>query len=331
LPDPTIGKSKMTFKSLKLYWKKITKLFQRSLTRIAVGMVVGFIIGIILLVILQQNVSAAIIFIAAAFAGVFAEIFVRFAENVFALRTQLRPLNQVLGTIATEDTWVYISAWRRDLDDLEHSRLYRNDPERQDQPLIIGSKYVYGRGDATALSYVSKAVEKASKGKTQIFVEDSERTYDEWNKSAICIGAHNSKTREILDKFTNTFFKFEANYKVIVEVGAELSSNQDGVQFVDGVKQTKAQDSSDIDYAILLKLRDEYHPGKNIIVLAGLGDSGTAGAAYYLLNHFDKLPHEKDTFGVLIEVPSGPQSAREIKFSDIARPTIIGLPIGSAR
>jgi hypothetical protein len=312
---------------MRLFLQKIKELLlQRLLSRISLGIVIGLIIGVFLLVILQKNVSAVIIFIAAAFAGVFVEIFVRFAENTFYIQTQLKPLNQVLGTIALEDTWIYISAYRRNLDELEHSRLYRNDPERQNQPLIVGSEYVYGKGDATALAYVNKAIEKATRGKTEIFVEDTERSYDEWNKSAICIGAHNSKTREIFDKFSNTFFRFERNYTVIVDAHEEPSINEMGVHFADGIKLAKARDSSDIDYAILLKLKDEYHPNKNIIVIAGLGDKGTAGAAYYLLTHAEKLPSDKETFGVIIQVPSGPESAREVKFSDVSRQTIIRVP-----
>jgi len=56
------------------------------------------------------------------------------------------------------------------------------------------------------LSYVYQAIEKATKGKTRISVEDSEQMLDYWGRSVICIGAHNSKTREILDKFQTLFF-----------------------------------------------------------------------------------------------------------------------------
>lgn len=161
-----------------LFFENVNNLLQRFLTRISVGVIVGFTIGIGFLLIFQTDVSESVIFISAAFAGVFAEIFVRFTENVFILRNQLKPLNRVLGTIASDDSWIYISAWRRNLDDIEHSQLFRNDPDKQDQPLIVGSKYVYGRGDAIALSYIRQAIEKASKGKTQIFVEDSESTHN---------------------------------------------------------------------------------------------------------------------------------------------------------
>ena len=67
---------------------------------------------------------------------------------------------------------------------------------------------------------------------------------------------------------------------------------------------------------------------RNIIVIAGLSDDGTAGAAYFLLTHPEDLPYEKETFGVLIQVPSGPESARRVSFGDVSRPTIISIAGG---
>ena len=292
----------------------------------ATGVLLGFAVGIILFLTLQKDVSEFVILVAGAFAGVFAEIFVDFADKAIQAKRLINPLCRVLGSIATEVSWIYISAWRRDLDDLEHSRLFRNDPKRLSQPIIVGSQYVYGRGDAIALSYIYQAIEKATKGKTQIIVEDSEQMLDYWDRSVICIGAHNSKTREILAKFKNTFYRFELNYSIIIESSSVPTSNKTGVQFVEGVSRHTGRDSSDIDYGIILKLKDEYHPEKNILVIAGLGDAGTAGAAYYLLNRYKELPFEEDVFGVLIEVPSGYESARKIEFNKVSKSFDLSLP-----
>ncbi len=263
-----------------------------------------------------------------AFFGVFAEIFVDFAQNALQAKRLIHPLCRVLGTIAVEDSWIYISAWRRDLDDLSHSKLYRNDPKRLSQTTIVGSQYVYGKGDAIALSYVYQAIEKATKGKTHVTVEDSEQMLDYWDRSVICIGAHNSKTREVLAKFKNTFFRFDLNYSIIVKANSIPTSNKTEVQFMQGVARSAGRDSSDIDYAVILKLKDEYHPEKNVLIVAGLGDDGTAGAAYYLLNHYKDLPFEEETFGVLIEVPSGYESARKVLFDQVSKSFVVGVPNG---
>ncbi|HCR71046.1 MAG TPA: hypothetical protein DIW23_06350 [Anaerolineae bacterium] len=305
--------------NLKFYLKKISTFFENFLTRMSTGILIGFVVGMILFLTLQKDVSGFFLLLLGAFVGVFAEIFVDFGQKAFQTIRLINPLSRVLGTVSEEDSWIYISAWRRQLDDLEHSKLYRNDPKRLSQPIIVGSQYVYGKGDAIALSYVYQAIEKSTKGKTRITVEDSEQMLDYWNRSIICIGAHNSKTREILAKFQNTYFRFELNYSIIVEANAEIKSNKSGLNFVKGVNRSIGRDSSDIDYAVILKLKDEYHPNKTIIVIAGLGDDGTAGAAYYLLNNYRNLPFEEETFGVLIEVPSGYESARKVDFHQVSK------------
>jgi hypothetical protein len=149
---------------------------------------------------------------------------------------------------------------------------------------------------------------------------------DYWGRSTICIGAHNSKTREILAKFKNPYFRFELNYRIIVKANSSYTENKAGIKFTNGVVGFAGRDSSNVDYAIILKLRDEYYPEKNILVVAGLGDVGTAGAAYYLLNRFKELPFEDETFGVLIEVPSGYESARKVEFSQVSRSFDMSLP-----
>lgn len=101
------------------------------------------------------------------------------------------------------------------------------------------------------------------------------------------------------------------------------TQNKTGIKFVEGVSRIKGRDSSNVDYAVILKLKDEYHPENNILVIAGLGDTGTAGAAYFLLNNYKELPIEDEVFGVLIEVPSGYESARKVEFNQVSKSFVI--------
>jgi hypothetical protein len=309
----------LKFESIKFYLRKVfIYIKQRPLTSIAIGIFLGFIVGLLFYLILQKNVSNIFIILVSAFTGVFAEIFVEFAAEAIQKKQQLKPLQRVFGSIAEDDTWIYVSAWRRDLEDLDHSRLFRNDQKQKEQTFIIGSQFVYGKGDAMALSYLYQAIEKAGLRKKHITLEDSDQMNSAWGRSAICIGAHNSKTREILGKFKNPYFSFSENYSTIIKTDDKPITNSDGIMFYRGVFRSTAHDSSDIDYAVILKLKDEYFPEKNILVIAGLGDTGTAGGAYYLLTHFNELPYEEESFGVLIEVPSGYESARQADFEKIA-------------
>jgi hypothetical protein len=228
--------------NLGFYLKKVSTFFESFLTRIATGILLGFALGITLFLILQMDVSGFVLLLVGAFVGVIAEIFVDFAQKVIQTKRLINPLCRVLGTVAEEDSWIYISAWRRDLDDLEHSKLFRNDPKRIAQPIIVGSQYVYGKGDAIALSYVYQAIEEATNGKTRITVEDSEQMLDYWDRSVICIGAHNSKTREILAKFSTTYFSFELNYSIIVKSNSSIEKNKTGRHFTQGVTRTSGRD-----------------------------------------------------------------------------------------
>jgi hypothetical protein len=238
---------------------------------------------------------------------------------------QLRPLNQALGTIAEEDSYIYISPFTRNIKD---SPLYRDDPDRDYPPRIIGSSLVYGRGDSIALALVKGITDKATFGKYQANVLDAGQALDIWGKSVICIGGgNNRKTREILEKFSELPFRFEENYTIITKPDSEIIYNSLGTKFIRGVEIKRSHDSSAIDYGFILKLKDQFHHpnDKTIIVIAGLGDTGTAGAAYYLSNHFSDLPYGKDIFGELIQVPSGYQSARKVDFDTEAGNYMIKL------
>jgi len=73
------------------------------------------------------------------------------------------------------------------------------------------------------------------------------------------------------------------------------------------------------DYGVILKLRDEARDeGNRIIIVAGLGKDGTAGAAFYLWRHYGKLAALGDTFGVLIETTAGYESAKLVDFDAVA-------------
>jgi hypothetical protein len=295
------------------------RLRTKPLTLFSLILILGFLVGILLsLVLLGQDASGPWALVIGAFLGVFAGALVDFAALAIALRREIEPLSRSLGTIATDNPWIYVSAWRRDVRDLDHSRLFRNDPQWPDQPSIVGSPYVYGKGDAIALALLFQVIQKASRGKARVTVEDSEHVLDLWGRTAICIGAHNSKTREVLAKFANTYYRFDQNYRTIVSTSSKQVTNRGGVRFIEAVSQSQSGDSMGTDYGIILKLRDEYHPEKTVMLVAGLGDAGTAGAAYYLLTHFRDLPYEQSTFGVLIQVPSGYQSARRVEFEKVA-------------
>jgi hypothetical protein len=66
------------------------------------------------------------------------------------------------------------------------------------------------------------------------------------------------------------------------------------------------------DYGIVLKIPNTRFPGHHFFVCAGLGESGTSGAAWYLATKWNTLSQEPG-FGLIVEVEVGSdESARQI-------------------
>jgi len=297
--------------------KKFFDIFSKGPARsIMAGLAIGFTFGVFLFLYLGKNIYEPQLLIIGALMGVVFQVFYEVIDNIIKTLRYIRPLGQILGTIASENTWIYVSAFRVDL---KNSKLYRNDPNQREQQKIFGSEFVYGRGDALALTYLFHTLEKAQIRKYRVTVQDSDLVADTWGISAICIGAHNFKTREIMSKLKSCFLRFDGNFTEIIHDDFPEKVNSDGIRFYKAVKKKNLGSGQDIDYGVILKLKDEYHPDKNIIVVAGLGDNGTAGAAYYLYKSFDKLPYKKEEFGVLIEVPSGVESAHQVDFDKVSK------------
>ena len=121
-----------------------------------------------------------------------------------------------------------------------------------------------------------------------------------------------------MDKFNKKYFEFVDDYKAITKSDEKPVKLSNGIEIGKRVMIKRGRDSSDIDYGIIIKLNDEFDPSqKTIIIVAGISDEGTAGAAYFLLNRYKELPYDEDTFGVLIVVPGTYQSARIAEFDKV--------------
>jgi hypothetical protein len=176
-----------------------------------------------------------------------------------------------------------------------------------------------GEGDAVALSLVQSLLTRIAKKPDQIFIERGDEQLNTWGVNSFCIGTHNGKTSEILDKFQNRFFIFDNNYTVITKPETSEDDSKGG-KIKRGVYLTTTRsDAEPTDYGIILKLKDQFRGNNKVIfVIAGIGPAGTSGAAYYLFTRADELAKLGDEFGVLVQVPSGYQSAHRVEFENVA-------------
>jgi hypothetical protein len=275
------------------------------------GLVIGFFAGSVLDI---SNLGELALIALGALITVFLEEAIKRYYKIVIRMREIDPLVKILGTLVTDEPWVYIDPMLRNPNDPDHSQLFRSDSDWLRPIPIRGTGRVYGRGDAIALSLVHNAVEKATLGTKEIQIVEPSKSSDVWGRSIVCIGAHNLKTREILDKFRTRHFEFVDDYRAIVRADDKPIINSQGLEISKRIIIKKGGDASNTDYGLIIKLKDEFHPSdKTIIIVAGLGDEGTAGAAYFLLNRYKELP-VKESFGVVVEVSGTYQTSRSVEF-----------------
>jgi hypothetical protein len=232
------------------------------------------------------------------------------------------PLRELLGPIATDnECYIFFSSFHRDLTKPDEYKLARWDAIQSAREILVsGPDFVIGEGDALALSLIQSLLGRIPKKPEKIIIERGDEELNKWGVNSFCIGAHNGKTRVILTKFQKKYFLFDNNYTVITRPDSPTETyEQTGEPLRRGVYITQHGDTEPTDYGIILKLKDEFHhDDKVIFVIAGIGPAGTSGSAYYLLTHFKELAKFGDEFGILIQVPSGYQSANKVNFDDVA-------------
>ena len=277
----------------------------------------GILIGIVLLLIIQ-NKGEFIWGIVIGF--ILRELFLG-GKRIASEWKSTHPLRKLLGSISKdEDCYIFVSSFFRDLSRPNEFKVARwNAEQRGTETLLKGPGSVWGEGDAMALSFIHSLLARLPKKDNTIRVERAETHIDKWGVSCFCIGAHNPRVQTILSKFQNTFFCFDSNYTVITKRDAPSRvDSETGKNLKEGVF-IEPNGSEPTDYGILLKLQDEFNKnGSTIFVVAGIGPAGTSGAAYYLLSKYKELSALGQQFGLLLQVPSGYQSAREVAFDEVA-------------
>ncbi len=282
----------------------------------------GFIIGGIIGVLLSFVINKSGLFITGIVVGVILEQLLLGTKRLFMDWISTRPLNKLLGSIVTDQyPYIFFSSFYRDLTKPKEFRLFRTITSPREKPQeIVGPALVMGEGDATAISLIQGLLIKAGKKPDDIRLERAEKYMDQWGLSSIIIGLHNPKSRVLLSKSEKIPYKFDLNYRVITLREDKIDSiGESKVEYKKGVYIDQTPDSEPTDYAIISKIIDPFHPSKKtLIILAGLGPAGTAGAAYYLVTNYKEISQKTDNFTLLIQVPSGYQSAREVNFDKVA-------------
>ena len=112
------------------------------------------------------------------------------------------------------------------------------------------------------------------------------------------LGGHNNlKTGDILSHDENRFFNLHSNKIVVKKEQGKIFSMQDGY-----------------DFGIIIKIIPKSFPNRVWIAVAGLGEWGTSGSAWFLSKNWKRLPKNK-SFGLIVKTKIGQDESAEIIYN----------------
>lgn len=153
--------------------------------------------------------------------------------------------------------------------------------------------------------YISESIVR-NVDRSPILVSDDE-IREKVNISYCSVGGTNNfKTLDVLDSEENTFFKFTES-----ENQLSISDAQTGkIYRIEGKH----------DYGFIIKVIPKSFPDRVWIAVAGLGEWGTSGAAWFLANKWQsikKIAGSKE-FGVIIRTEAGKDESAKVIDQKIA-------------
>jgi len=139
--------------------------------------------------------------------------------------------------------------------------------------------------------------------------------HDAWGLTLIDNLLRRGGKKDTIDSKISTFFRDSDWEHDLLLMGSPLSNKEtenaltnspvqfstDAKEIIDRTKNARWSGSADRDYGIVVKLSNR---DKVIIVVAGLGPMGTAGAAHYLSTNFRKIAGKFSThsFAVVLQI-----------------------------
>jgi hypothetical protein len=153
--------------------------------------------------------------------------------------------------------------------------------------------------ETKSAKYISDSIFKNTRSASTIISD--EEIKNKLNISYCSFGGYNNhKTIDIL--------RAENNYYVNLDIA-------NGAKIVSKTNLTKEyRIDNENDYAVIIKLKNKKFPNRTQICVAGLGESGTSGASWFLANKWEVLLKrvQRKNFGCIIKVTIGKDESGEI-------------------
>jgi hypothetical protein len=153
---------------------------------------------------------------------------------------------------------------------------------------LIKSSKLLGYADIVSLKYVLNII-TANLGSKSVVMTD-EDLQNHLDISFVSFGGSSFYCTYVINQANNRFYTFNGNTIV-----RKLDPN---IFF---------QIDPTYDYGFIIKYRHENFPNKTWIIIAGLGESGTRGAGWFLSTHWKQLSKDfnGNTFGLVVRVNHG--------------------------
>lgn len=153
--------------------------------------------------------------------------------------------------------------------------------------------------ETRAAKYISESYSKSLDKSPRLISDDEIR--DKIDISYCSLGGYNNhKSIEIIESIQNEFLEFNLNAP-----GSIINKkNRQNEYSVDGTH----------DYAVIIKIKNRLFPNRTQICVAGLGEWGTSGGAWFLANKWEELRKKVDNknFGAVIKVKGGTDESAEL-------------------
>jgi hypothetical protein len=161
----------------------------------------------------------------------------------------------------------------------------------------IRSSKLFAKKDYSSLKYLLDII-AVTLGDKSVIVSDEDLS-SQLDLSFISFGGSSFYFDFVLKDSDNTFYDIENNLFFV--------NKRDATKKFTG--------TADFDYGLILKYKHGNFPNRTWIVIAGLGETGTSGAGWYLSKNWAKLADTvKDKpFGIIIQVKHGvDESAKQV-------------------
>jgi hypothetical protein len=166
-------------------------------------------------------------------------------------------------------------------------------PLRKYSGSYVRSEKLIGNCDARGLKYISDLLANKMNLKPELLIdEDLSKKLD---LNFVAVGGSNFYCSYLLDQDHNPFFRVD---------GRSITS----------IKNNKVYTCNSHDYGLIMKVKPPSFPQKIWIIVVGIGETGTSGAAWYLSMHWKEIykEYKNNEFGMVVKVKHGIDESAEI-------------------